>query len=171
MAKERTIMDDMMEEDTKSLDVLEVEAMKYFLTFKLLNQPFKVSDQPMASKEFYTCQGLVLLDGTMAGLAHVYAGHNAKGYIRKMLKAFGEDASSLKAIVMDSYISQWEEHDLGKACEKFGIKVIETVKHDSIEDHDGNFKPLRRDILVVPSRKEVTIYSEKGRQVIGYGSR
>ncbi|MDP3639657.1 MAG: hypothetical protein Q8R53_00455 [Nanoarchaeota archaeon] len=111
-----------------------------------------VSCSPLASFDYTSCRAIALSDGRSVGLSHIYPIHPPAHYLQPMLDAFlqGNALAKPQAILVAGYLP----HELESCCSLYEIPVVGTYYCEPT--YDGRD---RRDIIVLPERQEVRIYT------------
>jgi hypothetical protein len=133
--------------------------LKNVAKHSIVNTGFSdVEEIPIVSFGFYGCNALVLFskekNHPKAALAHISTLCYPPIHIKWMLKRIDAEARSLEAIIVTGvYDMNLEEH-----CKEYGISVKEKIQ-------DASFG---RDVMVIPSLKEIRIYTDNGKIVRQY---
>lgn len=122
---------------------------------------YSVSQRPLASLGFSDCCSISLTNGSRSGLSHIGPPNpNPNYHLNKMIDKFDVPPESLKAIIVSTADSEDRNNLLEQCCLDRGIEIAG-------KEYEGDGRP-RKDILVVPSSKEVRIYYDfpRGEKVI-----
>ncbi len=149
-------------EKTKPIDYARSETLEDLSKIELYLEANprnpEVSEFPLVSFGYRSCNAISLSNGRKVGLCHI-DGNDISYNLDKMVKDFGVPLNELKAIpVAGSGMKKMKE-----SCKDFGIDVVNWYQDDYHVDDSGEMIFYPRDVLVIPSLKEVIIYTQKGR--------
>lgn len=109
----------------------------------------RVSSLPLASFGYTTCRSIILANGKKAGLSHIRPSENPEPFLASMLEELGCRTPEASAILVYGYYPR----QLLECCREYNIEIVD--EHDG----DGRFK-RRRDVIVIPSLREVAVFSD-----------
>lgn len=119
-----------------------------------------ISTLPLISFGYHDCNAIALLNGEKAGLCHtVPDGTNILSDLKKMVEGLKVPAKELKAILVAGMGMETME----KYCKRLRIEVVNSYQGDWYYDDKDRMLFYSRDVLVVPSSREVLIYTRKGK--------
>ncbi len=119
-----------------------------------------VSMLPQVSFGCGYCNAIAILNGSEGGLSHTNSDNDSILYhLDKMIGDFDVPPRKLKAIP----IAGKGMENLKKCCKKRRIEVVNEYQGDRYFDSMERMFYYTRDILLIPSWKEVIIYTDKGR--------
>ncbi|NCN86977.1 hypothetical protein GW932_04020 [archaeon] len=120
----------------------------------------RVSKHPLYSVNFYYCQGLVLFGNNgKVGLLHQPHWRSSVKNIENLLKKINDESV---AIILQSPSNGKNGPTIQEVCYNLNIPVLKSFyQEEKYSKKERRFIMDSRDILVIPSEKEVRIYSEK----------
>ncbi|MCK4335445.1 MAG: hypothetical protein KAW40_01845 [Candidatus Aenigmarchaeota archaeon] len=153
-----------MEEGKSPKDYARPETLKYLDKIKLYWEVGKgdsgVSMLPQVSFGYGYCGAIALLNGREGGLSHTDSDDgNILYHLDKMIGDFDVPPEELKAIP----IAGKGMETLKRCCKDRGIKVVNEYQGDWYFDHLERMFYYPRDVLLVPSLREVIIYTREGK--------
>lgn len=114
----------------------------------------------LVSFGYRRCNAIALMNGDKAGLCHTAPeGDNILYDAEKMVEDLGVPPKKLKAILVAGAGMETME----KYCKKLGIEVVNSYQGDWYYDCDDKRLFYPRDVLLVPSSREVIIYTREGK--------
>lgn len=123
----------------------------------------KVSNKPLASFEFSNCKGIALFNRLYVSLAHIYSiGDSHPHHIDEMLQKMECCNEGLQAIVLAR--RKRELRKITDYCKNNGIAVVGQYQKPF---YNAEFW-RKKDMIVIPSTREVFIYTSKKTTVINF---
>ena len=122
----------------------------------------KVKELPLVSFGYHNCNAIALSDGRRAGLSHSNPeGTNILYQIEEMVGDFAVEPDKLKAII----VAGLGMENIKKYCRDLYIEVVgPSFQGDSYYNQRDERFFYPRDVLVLPSLREVVIYTHEGRR-------
>jgi len=118
-----------------------------------------VSKLPLVSFGYHHCNAIALLNGEKAGLCHIGPGGiDISSCLKDMIEDLEAQPKKLKAIlVAGAGMKTMEKH-----CKNLGINVVDSYQDDWYYNYEYGMLFYPRDVLLLPSSREVIIYANKG---------
>jgi len=113
-----------------------------------------VSKKPLISFGYYNCNSVILYDGMKMGLSHIGPTRDPEKYILGMIRKMD---SHPRAIIVRGYYSKGEEE---RVCENLDLAIERIFDYKN----EGLREETRKDILVIPTTREVLIFTDTNRE-------
>lgn len=135
---------------------------EFYGSWEVMTDDYSVWNNPVYSVDFWCCQGIALIGQERIGLAHVLPKSSAKPKLEGMLERFGSE-KILGAVILESPWNFRGYRMIQEDCNDYGIDILKTYhQEERFSPELGREIMDARDMLVIPSLKEVRIYSENG---------
>ncbi|MBI4174795.1 MAG: hypothetical protein HY517_04055 [Candidatus Aenigmarchaeota archaeon] len=113
-----------------------------------------LSERCIMSAAYYRCRALVIMDGNLGGLSHIYPKEESKEHVDYFIRELKKRRKRAKAFT----VSPGNSEDIRKLCRHCKEIELIDVGTDNFPDYDHS----RRDVILMVPEREVIIFTDEG---------